>query len=67
MLLSLGFLFYKFPVMMNYFFIEIPQYSIPFFSLATIFFTLSGYYFDNKTNNLNKKEKKLKENLKDAK
>lgn len=66
-LLALGFLVYKSPAIMTYLFVDMPQYSIPFFSVSIIAFNAAGYYLDRKANKLDKMHKSLKEKLKDAK
>ena len=61
MLLALAFLFYKSPSLMNYTFTEIPQYSIPFFTITIMMFHLAGLYLDKKEKDQEKRHKKLKD------
>ncbi|CDW86271.1 UNKNOWN [Stylonychia lemnae] len=67
LLLSLAFLFYKSPSLLSYTFTEIPQYSIPFFTLSIISFHLVSLYLDKKEKDQEKRHKKLKDQLKDTK
>jgi hypothetical protein len=67
LLLSLGFLCYKSPSLLTYFFIDMPHFTIPFLSFAIIAFSLTGFWFEQKTKDQEKRTKKLKEKLKDTK
>jgi hypothetical protein len=67
LLLSLGFMFYKSPALIAYTFTEIPQYSIPLFTILVMFFNLSTMWLDKKEKDQEKRHLKLKEQLKDTK
>lgn len=67
LLLSLSFLFYKSPPLLNFFFIEHPQISIPAFSFILIAFNLIGYYLDKLATDSERNMLKLRGRLKDAK
>jgi hypothetical protein len=66
-LLSLGFMFYKSPSLLNYTFVEIPHFSIPFFAASILAFHLVTLYLDRKEKDVEHKHKKLKDQLKDTK
>jgi hypothetical protein len=60
-LLSLGFMFYKSPSLLNYTFTEIPHFSIPFFACSILAFHLVTLYLDRKAKDVEHKHKKLKD------
>lgn len=66
-LLSVGFLCYKSPALLTYFFVQNSVISIPLASFLVIFFSLAGFWIDKKSKETEKRTKKLKEKLKDTK
>lgn len=67
MLLSLGFLAYKSPYLLNFMFSEIPHVSIPAFTLAFLGFHFAGLYLDRQEKDQEKRHRKLKDQMKDTK
>ena len=67
LLLCLGFLFYKSPPLIEYFFLDYPHFCIPCFAVSLVFFSLAGYWFDKKARDQEKKGKNIKDKLKDTK
>ena len=58
---------YKSPTIFKYLFTEIPHISIPFLSFTLFALNSIGVYLNRKSNDADKRSKKLREKLKDAK
>jgi hypothetical protein len=67
LLMSLAFICYKSPSLFTYFFSEIPQLSIPLLCFSFFGFNFLTMWLDKRSKDQDKKNKKLRDKLKDAK
>jgi archaellum biogenesis protein FlaJ (TadC family) len=66
-LMSLAFVCYRSPSVFYFLFTQNPHISIPALSVTLFAFNFFGFYLDKLANDSDKKSKKLREKLRDAK